>query len=665
MGQCTQLSAINFDNRQIHEGSGGIDAPSEYYEVLRNEVVSSGQHRVLLRLHFANLGRGRSMSVWVDGMAPGAEDATTFGFTLVEVETVNAPIETSISEAELRNGILIGISRKFANGHSGRLKDPSYKPTVKINSGLVHFVWDVGVTTPSYFCDGRAKVKADFTIVPSGTSVRVVHLSRDVSSTFGYCNVLRYIPGVNAVFAGIVGYFEEQGIEDLKDRIDKTVAAQFAMCQNVGGINCEILKLDVRIEPGQIRVIFNDPLLNRVSIRAPYDSENLGLKSPLANGIAMLPEDKILVMASGLVNACETGYRNVYGFCPTVSTGPGGLYDADVNFPGVGDNFLHPESGFLMQPEPFFHGASKYWRQNEGLPMTEENIGALIARTADSQSTTAPVLANGPCRLQIGTDTTNRVAFGINDTHRAINATYGSGMYRVHFLWVPVERIFTSFLPCRPARHTVQGAIRSVWLLNHAEIGFLGWPNTNEENAADGGRFSEFEHGVIYWTPATKAHEVHGAILAKWTEMGRERSWLGYPTTNEQEGARGGRFNHFMRGSIYWHPSPAIGTHVVWGAIHDLWTSLGSERSPLGYPVNDEEEAANGGRRNHFENGWIYWSPSPTIGAHAVIGPILQQWVAQGAEAGSFGYPTGEQFKSSGNRISQKFEMGTITVPSS
>jgi uncharacterized protein with LGFP repeats len=62
--------------------------------------------------------------------------------------------------------------------------------------------------------------------------------------------------------------------------------------------------------------------------------------------------------------------------------------------------------------------------------------------------------------------------------------------------------------------------------------------------------------------------------------MGWERSFLGYPVTDETGTPDGiGRFNHFSNAaSIYWTPS--TGAWSIHGAIRDKWASLaGSEAS--------------------------------------------------------------------------------------
>jgi hypothetical protein len=137
------------------------------------------------------------------------------------------------------------------------------------------------------------------------------------------------------------------------------------------------------------------------------------------------------------------------------------------------------------------------------------------------------------------------------------------------------------------------------------------------------GAFQHYQNGwSIYWSPATDAHEVHGAIRAKWEEFGWERGLLGYPETDETSTPDGvGRFNHFQGGSIYW--TPVTGAHEVHGAIRDKWAALGWETSHLGFPLTDETPAPDEmGRFNAFQNGTIYWSPA----TGAVEIPVVQTW---------------------------------------
>jgi hypothetical protein len=148
--------------------------------------------------------------------------------------------------------------------------------------------------------------------------------------------------------------------------------------------------------------------------------------------------------------------------------------------------------------------------------------------------------------------------------------------------------------------------------------GLLGNPVTAELPTPDlTGAFTHYEHGSIYWSRATGAHEVHGAIRDLWASLGWERSVLGFPTTDELTTPdRLGRYNHFQGGSIYW--TPATGAHEVHGAIRARWASLGWERSPLGYPTSNVY-AYGDGWRSDFQHGYLYWH----AGTGVVDDPVL------------------------------------------
>jgi len=130
--------------------------------------------------------------------------------------------------------------------------------------------------------------------------------------------------------------------------------------------------------------------------------------------------------------------------------------------------------------------------------------------------------------------------------------------------------------------------------------GWLGNATSEEQNTPDGiGRFRHYTRGSIYWTKQTHAHAVQGGINEKWKSLGAERGFLGYPLTDETPTEdKKGSYNHFQNGSIYW--TPATGANEIHGAIRDKWNSL-RIRGILGYPTNDETPAADGvGRFNEF-----------------------------------------------------------------
>ncbi len=143
----------------------------------------------------------------------------------------------------------------------------------------------------------------------------------------------------------------------------------------------------------------------------------------------------------------------------------------------------------------------------------------------------------------------------------------------------------------------------------------LGAPRTLERAAGTTGRVQWFDKGRIYWTSTTGAREVHGKILTKYLQHGDTASKPGFPTTSQRVTADGiGRYNRFQGGSIYW--TSALGAHEVHGKIHARWAGLGYERSWLGYPVTDQYRTSTGARSD-FQHGSILWNS--TTGATSVI----------------------------------------------
>ncbi len=207
--------------------------------------------------------------------------------------------------------------------------------------------------------------------------------------------------------------------------------------------------------------------------------------------------------------------------------------------------------------------------------------------------------------------------------------------------------------------HEVHGAILTHYLAVGGPASALGLPTTDESPSADDvGRYNNFSNGgALYWSPTTGAHEVHGAIDAKWGELDWETGVHGYPITDETGTPDGvGRYNHFQDGSIYW--TPKTGAQSIHGAIRTKWSQYQWETGPLGYPVTDETGTPDGvGRYNHLQGGSVYWSPD--TGAHEVHGAIQASWSAQGWETGPLGYPTSDEHAVPGGRQSD-FEGGSL-----
>jgi len=213
--------------------------------------------------------------------------------------------------------------------------------------------------------------------------------------------------------------------------------------------------------------------------------------------------------------------------------------------------------------------------------------------------------------------------------------------------------LFAAFADCN---FFVKWAMQVKW----EEKQFLGDPqNDFTPLSKESGCYRRYKYGNIYATSKIGAWEIHGSIKNKWGSLGWENGFLGYPLSDEETTPDGiGRYNHFQGGSIYW--TPATGAHEVHGLIRSKWSSMGWERSYLGYPESDERTTPDGaGRYSRFQGGSIYYHP--THGTHPVPADILSEWASEGYEQGSYGYPTQDPVCDSYNYCTQKFQFGTIS----
>lgn len=193
------------------------------------------------------------------------------------------------------------------------------------------------------------------------------------------------------------------------------------------------------------------------------------------------------------------------------------------------------------------------------------------------------------------------VAFGAPRTDELVTAG-GAGRYS-DFALLGASIYWSS----GTGAQAVYGDIGALWKSLGAELGPHGFPRSDERATPNGrGRYNDFQNGGIYWLPGLGARSVHGAIYSRWGVLGYEGGHLGFPLTNESTTPDGvGRYNHFEGGSVYY--TPRTGAHEIRGSIRARWQALGWERSYLGYPTSDEF-AISGGRRSNFERGYITWN---------------------------------------------------------
>jgi uncharacterized protein with LGFP repeats len=133
-------------------------------------------------------------------------------------------------------------------------------------------------------------------------------------------------------------------------------------------------------------------------------------------------------------------------------------------------------------------------------------------------------------------------------------------------------------------------AITAAWDAGGGATGPLG-PKDGGVYPVGEGFGQNFAGGKVFFTPATGAHIMTGAILAKYESLGGPAdSDLGFPTIDEGAGrapdSRNTTFSAADKPVIFW--TPDTGARVVRGPINAAWDKLGGSAGPLGVPAEDE-----------------------------------------------------------------------------
>lgn len=144
-------------------------------------------------------------------------------------------------------------------------------------------------------------------------------------------------------------------------------------------------------------------------------------------------------------------------------------------------------------------------------------------------------------------------------------------------------------------------------------------------------------------------------IIERWRSLGGRKSALGLPVSGEFAVSKGSQ-QRFERGHIYW--SPATGARHLRGAILARYHKWDGAESRLGFPVKGMMEALNGGHKAAFQGGYIF--SARRTGAHVLYGRILQRWTAAGTVGSWLGYPTTNVFAIKGG-MRAKFQGGVIS----
>ncbi len=188
-----------------------------------------------------------------------------------------------------------------------------------------------------------------------------------------------------------------------------------------------------------------------------------------------------------------------------------------------------------------------------------------------------------------------------------------------------------------------------------------------------------FAGGAIFFSPATGAKIMQGAILEKYRALGGPAdSDLGFPNIDEGPGrispeSRNSTFSAADNPVIFW--TPETGAWVVRGAINAAWDKLGGSAGVLGVPVADETYSGNvisqrftGGQLS-FDTSTKTFTTEPADLAGQLVGleipsdaasAIATAWRAAGGPSGPLGVKAGEQYAIGDAGAGQDFAGGKV-----
>src|SRR6201987_1839252 len=233
-------------------------------------------------------------------------------------------------------------------------------------------------------------------------------------------------------------------------------------------------------------------------------------------------------------------------------------------------------------------------------------------------------------------------------------------------------------------------AITAAWKAAGGDTSDLG-AKQGECYVAGPGFAQDFVHGKIFFTPATGARAMSGAVLDKYEALGGPAaSDLGFPTINEVPGLAGpdsrvSTFSASDKPVIFWTPDHgAFGVpvgdetydgelatqafssgRVSWdrltkafttvppdlatkltdlqvpidptAAINMAWRAAGGPSGTLGAKQGDQYPMGGDGLAQNFDGGKIFFSPA--TGANAIESDVLAKYESLGGPGGSLGFP--------------------------
>ncbi len=211
--------------------------------------------------------------------------------------------------------------------------------------------------------------------------------------------------------------------------------------------------------------------------------------------------------------------------------------------------------------------------------------------------------------------------------------------------------------PGAPEAYWISGALRDVYDTHGAQSGKFGWLRADQVASANNGWVARPEGGDIYWSAATGAKWLGGAVNAKYWQQGGPSGHMGYPVT-DLVSVDSGSFANFANAVTITFSSSAPEAHWISGALRDRLAAEGGLTGRLGYPTSDQY--ATGGRNGLYvlfgSDKVILWGPG--TGAHIVEGQFLAKLRADG-DVADYGLPQIDAGNAGGYPF-QQFEDASI-----
>ena len=312
-----------------------------------------------------------------------------------------------------------------------------------------------------------------------------------------------------------------------------------------------------------------------------------------------------------------------------------------LHCPFAGSCHQHPEGGTETGPS-YSHDFTDHGADTTMLVTAhvQDSRGAVASTTFEAKPTLRTIAVNSPVPVTINGATAASaevVAGSLVQLNAPLTSTYwqfqswsDAGAAAHSFTMPDTDRTLSAgYISAIAQRYAALGGITSS----------LGSPTSAEYDVA-GGRARNYSGGRLYWSATTGVHAVGSTILTKYLAVGGPAA-IGFPTT-DGTAVTGGRANYFTGGRIYW--SSATGARMLTGAILTKYLAAGGP-SGYGLPTTDVMNVA-GGAYTHFSGGRsIFWS-TPTQ-AHLVYGPIRTRYAAIGDFRSCLGFPTTDRFATS------------------